>query len=364
VDLGSLLRPRLVLPLIGALLLVAAGLFWVDHRDRVAWSITIADASQVADVDADRVLVRTSADALVVLDRGDGEELTVAELPAGAEIAQAVLLPDGRLLASWSTPDDQHQAALYDARGRQVWQRRDGDGLWLLGVLPDLDRVAARTSGADGALLGLGLDDGGTTWRRPLTDDRWPSPLDTGQALLEIEVTVAPVGGGPPVSVDLADGRTTGTVDADPADVTDIVCWHDTAVVALADGRVLRSTGGEPTDLAGLTGTGPVTFDPVRDGLVTVRGGDDEGRVLDVVQGEVEEGEADAARVESEDPGRAVGWLRGTDEDVERLVVVDADGDPHGSLVVPAGTVTASTVVGEHEAVVLTEDRVVLLGRD
>lgn len=364
VMLGSLLRPRLVLPVIAGLLLVALGLSWIDQRDEVAWSAGVEDPVALADADGDRVVVRTAADELVVLDRRDGEELAVAALPDGAVVEQAVVLPDGSLVAGWSTPDDQHQVARYDADGEQLWLRRDGDGLRLLAVLPDLDRVAARTAGTDGALLGLGLDDGETRWRRPVTDDRWPTPATTGRALLEIEVTVAPVGELGPIAVDLADGRTSGTVDVDPGGVSDVAYWHDTAVVALSDGEVRRWVGGEPTDLDGLSGAGPVTFAPVDDGLVTVRGGDDDGRVLDLVQGEAAGARDPVASVRTEDPGRLAGWLRGTGDEVEHLTVEDAAGESHGSLTVPDGSVVQSTVVGEHEAVVLTGDRVVLLGRD
>lgn len=364
VTLGSLLRPRLVLPLILALLLLAVGLSWLDNRDRVAWSVEVAGAAEVVDVDTDRALVRTSADELVTLERRDGSQVAAARLPEDALLDQTVLLPDGGLLASWSMSGGPYQLARYDARGSQVWQRQDRDGFRLLGVLPDLDRVAARTSGADGALLGLGLDDGETRWRRPVAADDWPTPVTTGQALLEIEVTVAPVGGGPPTAVSLADGRTTGTIDAEPAAVTDVAYWHDTAVVALADGRVLRAVDGEPADVTGLTGSAAVTFDPVEDGVVVVRGGVDEGLPFELVRGRVlPDGPEPGATLERTKAGRIERWLHGTDrEDTELLSVVDADGERHGSLLVPGGEVVASAVVGDHEALVVTTDRVVLLG--
>lgn len=83
-----------------AVLLVVAGGFWWFTSSEVTWSTELDGAYRVVDFDADRVLVETFDDELVMLDRSDGSDLSVAQLPVGSFIDQMVLAP-GCLVVSW-----------------------------------------------------------------------------------------------------------------------------------------------------------------------------------------------------------------------------------------------------------------------
>lgn len=365
----SLLRARVGVPVIIVLLLIAAGLFWLDNRDDVTWSVEVDGATAVLDADADRLLLGTETGDLAVLDRRDGERVADVDLPAGAVPAQSVLLPDGGVLAAWRVGGGPAQAGQYDDAGTQLWQRSDGDGLRLLGVLTDLDLVAVATAGDDGAVLGLGADDGATRWRRPVAPvASWPDPATSGRTLLDVEVAMAVVGRDPsadPQILDLADGRTRGTADVAPDEVTGLAAWHEVVVAALADGGLRRWTEGEPTDLGGVDEDAVVTLGPVVDGRTEISAGAGPRLSLDLVQGEAVPATdlPRGARVLDEEAQRAVRWLRGTDDELSLLTVVDADDGRHGALVVPEEDVVALAVLEGHEAVVVTRDRVVLLGR-
>lgn len=402
----TLPRPRtLVLAVLVVLLVVTAAWWWLG-RDRVTWTIEVDNANDVLDVDADRVLVDTFDEELVVLDREDGSVLGETQLPAGALIDQAALVPGG-LVVAWSEDGEAHPVAQYDDAGRELWRRDDVERV--LGLGADEAVVALRV---DGATVGVGPD-GQERWRTAGADGL-SGPRAGGRELAGTHVTLAGGNDGGFEVVDLDDGAVRA-FDTGGAGVDDVVYWDDAVLARLDDGGLAWSGGELDQDLRdgalGTVGDGAVgvatddgwwgvdltagtvreldeptsdAYDSLEDlRLVAVPDGDDV-RLVDVATAEEVTTYAPGGDVIGaysgndavllvEDVGRLTRWRHLVDrEDAGRLTVLDRDGETHGSWVSTDAAVIGLYVADRHEAVVVTKDptfddpepqRVTLLGR-
>ncbi|CAN5160948.1 hypothetical protein BH09ACT12_BH09ACT12_35300 [soil metagenome] len=395
------------------------GIFAIVTRSELTWEVELDGANEVRDADADRILVETFDDELVVLDREDGAELGRFDFGSEVDVDEVGLVPGGLVLQSRavpdfddSVPDDQSsQLRLVDNEGELVWTHDEASRLALLGLVID-DGVAA-ISTAGGSLVGLDLADGEVRWRRDLTDPRGVPPT-SGPLLREVAVVL---GRGKDATeiVSLGDGASLGT--SPTVEDASVAYWHD-VVLTLAEGKFGRWVAGReapleddelPTDpgLLGHVSGGAVGF--VADGQAwgidleagtvaptPVEGTDnlDAGRttgvigedglvVADLGTGEVLlRRDADRADVAVLTTGTgsvlmvdALGWptaLRHgiTGDEAGRVFVLDREGDEHGAFYSRPVDVIDFTVLDQHEAVIVTKqvgdrgaDRVILMGR-
>ncbi|WP_134766508.1 PQQ-binding-like beta-propeller repeat protein [Nocardioides sp. 1609] len=400
-------RPRVVVAVALVLVLVAGGLFWWTTRDRVAWSTEVAGAGDVLDVDGTRVLVESS-DGVVVLDRDDGDVLAESEVPSGAFVGQAALVPGGGAVLTWR--DDEYAAAYVDTSGATRWERRSAQDLRIVGMDAEAGVVALRTYGADPTVVGVDLD-GEQRWSRPAPSGLVvPSLTPTGRLLTQVGVTLVPSGPDRFEVLDLGDGTALGSIEA-RGGITGVAAWQRTVLVARDDGSLVFVVDGRERDLTGPTDVVAEVVGTVDDGAVAVSTFDldfwgvdlergavarldtdpyrsssrrigavdgDTLRIVDLGTGEeltsVETGTegtfwtgSTAVAIE-ERQGRLSGWRHG-DGGASRVSVVDDDGDRHGALTTTTRIIDLF-VADEHEAVVVTDGegdgprRVSLVGRD